>query len=150
MPNTPALVLSGATALCRGKYVSEEQLLKARKLFSAIGKAVILDESKFDVITALSGSGPAYVFYFCELMQKAAQTLGLDEEIAKKLAVQTIYGSGKMLDETQMPAAQLKEKVKSPNGTTEAALKYFEANNLADIVLQAMAEAMKRSQELSR
>ena len=150
MPNTPALVLSGATALCKGKYVTDEQLVKAKKFFGAIGKAEILDESKFDVITALSGSGPAYVFYLCELMQKAAQNMGLDEETAKTFAVQTVYGSGKMLAESGMPAQKLKEIVKSPNGTTEAALKYFEANKFAEIVEQAMREAEKRSKELSK
>ena len=150
MPNTPALVLAGATAICKGKYVSDEQLSRAKKLFEAIGKAEILSENKFDIITALSGSGPAYVFYLCELMQKAAQNMGLNEETAKQFAVQTIYGSGKMLAETQTPAQKLKEIVKSPNGTTEAALHCFEKNKLADIVEKAMKEAEKRSKELSK
>lgn len=150
MPNTPALALSGATALCKGRSVSDEQLQKAKKLFGAIGKVAILDESKFDIITALSGSGPAYVFYFCELMQKAAENLGLDKETAEAFAVQTVYGSGKMLAETNIPARDLKEKVKSPNGTTEAALKYFESQKLSDIVQKAMEEAMQRSKELSK
>jgi len=150
MPNTPALVLAGATALCKGKYVSDEQLSRAKKLFSGIGKVEILDENKFDIITALSGSGPAYVFYFCELMQKAAQDMGLSQELAKSFAVQTVYGAGKMLAETGANAAELKEKVKSPNGTTEAALKYFEAQNLYNTVKTAMKEAEKRSKELSR
>ena len=150
MPNTPALVLSGATALCKGRLVSDEQLQKAKKLFGAIGKVAILDEDKFDIRTALSGSGPAYVFYLCELMQKAAEKMGLNKEIAETFALQTVYGSGKMLVETKIPAAELKEKVKSPNGTTEAALKYFESQNLSDIVHKAMIEAMQRSKELSK
>ncbi|MDR3256170.1 MAG: pyrroline-5-carboxylate reductase [Endomicrobium sp.] len=150
MPNTPALVLSGATALCKGKFVSDEQLQRAKYLFSAIGKTEILDEKKFDIITALSGSGPAYIFYFCELMQSAAEKLGLDKDIAKKFTVQTIYGSGKMLDITKESAKVLKEKVKSPNGTTEVALKYFESQNLADTVYKAMEQAMERSKELSK
>jgi pyrroline-5-carboxylate reductase len=150
MPNTPALVLCGASALCKGGFVSDEQLQKAQKLFRAIGKAVILDESKFDIITALSGSGPAYVFYLCELMQKAAVRMGLDEESARIFAVQTVYGSGAMLEETKIPAGVLKEKVKSPNGTTEAALKCFEARNLSDIVFEAMEKAAQRSRELSK
>jgi pyrroline-5-carboxylate reductase len=150
MPNTPALVLAGATALCKGKFVSQEQLLRARQLFLGIGRVEILDESKFNIITALSGSGPAYVFYFCELMQKAAQDMGLSQELAKVFAVQTVYGAGKMLAETNASAIELKEKVKSPNGTTEAALKYFETQNLYDIVKTAMKEAEKRSKELSK
>ncbi|MDR1941705.1 MAG: pyrroline-5-carboxylate reductase [Endomicrobium sp.] len=150
MPNTPALVLAGATALCKGRYVSDEQLMKAKKLFAAIGKVTTLDESKFDIITALSGSGPAYVFYLCELMQKAAQNMGLDAEIAKEFAAQTVYGSGKMLSETGVEAWELKERVKSPNGTTEAALKYFESKNLFDTVQSAMGEAAIRSRQLSK
>ncbi len=150
MPNTPALVLAGTTALCKGRFVREDQLNKAKKLFGAIGKAEILEESKFDIVTALSGSGPAYVFYLCEIMQKAAENMGLDKKTAELFAVQTVYGSGKMLEVTKTPASVLKETVKSPNGTTEAALKYFESQNLADIVQKAMEEAAQRSKELSK
>jgi pyrroline-5-carboxylate reductase len=150
MPNTPALVRLGATALCRGRFVTDEQLQKVKSLFSSIGKAEILDEKDFDIITALSGSGPAYIFYFCELMQKAARKLGLNKEVAKRFAVQTVYGSGKMLDATKVSAKTLKEKVKSPNGTTEAALKYFESQNLSNIVYESMKQAMERSKEISK
>ncbi|MCL2484844.1 MAG: pyrroline-5-carboxylate reductase [Endomicrobia bacterium] len=150
MPNTPALVLEGSTALCKGRFVSEDRLRRVKSLFSAIGKTVIVPEEKFDVITALSGSGPAYVFYLCELMQKAAEEMGLEKEVAEAFAVQTVYGSGKMLETTKTPAKALKEIVKSPNGTTEAALKYFESQNLSSIVLKAMQEAAKRSKELSK
>jgi pyrroline-5-carboxylate reductase len=90
-------------------------------LFVCIGKAEILDEEKFDIITALSGFGPAYIFYFCELLQEAAFKLGLSKEMAKSFAAQTVYGSGRMLES----AVALKEKVESPKGTTTAALKYF-------------------------
>jgi pyrroline-5-carboxylate reductase len=150
MPNTPALVWSGATALCKGKFVSDEQLQKAKSLFSSIGKAEILEEKCFDIITALSGSGPAYIFYFCELMQKAAEKLGLSKDIAETFAVQTVYGSGKMLDITKESASVLKDRVKSPNGTTEVALKYFESQNLSDIVCKAMEKAMEKSAQLSK
>ncbi|MDR1417564.1 MAG: pyrroline-5-carboxylate reductase [Endomicrobium sp.] len=150
MPNMPALVRCGITALCKGRFVTNEQLQKAKSLFAAIGKAEIIDEDNFDIITALSGSGPAYIFYFCELLQDAAYRLGLSQEIAKSFAVQTVYGSGKMLDATNEPAGILKEKVKSPKGTTEAALKYFESQNLSNIVYNAMFQAMERSKELSK
>jgi pyrroline-5-carboxylate reductase len=150
MPNTPVLVHSGATALCKGRFVSDDQLYKAKSLFGSIGKAEILEEKNFDIITALSGSGPAYIFYFCELMQKAAERLGLDKNIAKTFAVQTIYGAGKMLNITNEGAEMLKEKVKSPNGTTEVALKYFESQKLQDIVFEAMNQAMERSKALSK
>lgn len=136
MSNTPSLVLSGATALCKRRFVSDEQLQKVECLFSAIGKAEILDEEEFDIITALSGFGHAYIFYFCELMQKSAEKLGLDKDVAKRFAVQTVYGAGKMLDVTKEFAATLKEKVKSPNGTTEAALDYFESKNLSNMCIE--------------
>jgi pyrroline-5-carboxylate reductase len=150
MPNMPALVRCGVTALCKGRFVSDDQLKKAKSLFASIGKAEILDEGKFDIITALSGSGPAYIFYFCELLQNAAYRLGLSQEVAKSFAVETVYGSGKMLNVTNESAAALKEKVKSPKGTTEAALKYFESQNLSNIVYNAMFQAMGRSKELSK
>ncbi|MDR3306294.1 MAG: pyrroline-5-carboxylate reductase [Endomicrobium sp.] len=150
MPNTPALVRSGVTALCKGRFVLDDQLQRAKSLFASIGKAEILAEKNFDVITALSGSGPAYIFYFCDLMQKAAEKLGLDKSISKTFAVQTVHGAGKMLDITNESAEALKEKVKSPNGTTEAALKYFESQKLQDIVYEAMNQAMERSKALSK
>jgi pyrroline-5-carboxylate reductase len=150
MPNTPALVRSGATALCKGRFVSGDQLQKAKSLFASIGKAEILEEKNFDIITSLSGSGPAYIFYFCELMQEAAEKLGLDKNIAEIFAVQTVYGAGKMLNITNESAQVLKEKVKSPNGTTEAALKYFESQKLQDIVYEAMNQAMEKSKALSK
>ncbi|MDR1511625.1 MAG: pyrroline-5-carboxylate reductase [Endomicrobium sp.] len=150
MPNTSALVLSSATALCKGRFVSDAQLEETKYLFSAIGKVKVLDEVKFDAVTALSGSGTGYIFYFCELMQKTAEKLGLDEETAREFAVQTVYGSGRMLYITNESPEILKEKVKSPNGTTEAALKYFESKNFSDIVYGAMERAMKRSKELSK
>jgi pyrroline-5-carboxylate reductase len=146
MPNTPALVHSGATALCKGRFVSDNQLARAKSLFVSIGKTEILDEKNFDIITALPGSGPAYIFYFCELMQKAAEKLGLDKNISKTFAVQTVYVTGKMLNITNESAETLKEKVKSPNGTTEAALKYFESQKLQDIIY----EAMETSKALSK
>jgi pyrroline-5-carboxylate reductase len=150
MPNTSALVLSSATALCKGRFVSDVQLQDAKHLFSAVGKVRVLDEEKFDAITALSGSGTGYIFYFCELMQKAAEKLGLDEEIAREFVVQTVYGAGKMLYITEESPGKLKERVKSPNGTTEAALEYFESKNFSDIVYEAMKQAMERSIELSK
>ncbi|MDR2709319.1 MAG: pyrroline-5-carboxylate reductase [Elusimicrobiota bacterium] len=150
MPNTPAMVGSGATALCAGKYANSAQLQKAQFLFSAVGKVVIEDESNFDAITALSGSGPAYVFYLCELMAQAGQELGLKKEIAEAFAAQTVYGAGKMLVKSGASATELKQRVKSPKGTTEAALNYFEECKFKDIVLEAVRLAKIRSQQLRK
>jgi pyrroline-5-carboxylate reductase len=150
MPNTPSLVLEGMTSLCEGNFVSNEQLQIAKDLFSAIGKVEVLEEKYFDVITALSGSGPAYVFYLCELMQNAAEKLGLDKNTAQKLSIQTFLGSGKMLSESGETAKILKEKVTSPNGVTAMALDYFNSVNFSDIVLKAMEKAANRAKELNK
>ncbi|OEG69837.1 hypothetical protein ATZ36_07330 [Candidatus Endomicrobiellum trichonymphae] len=86
-------MLLDATALCKGRFVSDEQFQKSERLFSAIGKAEILDEEKFDIITVLSGSCPAYIFYFCELTQKSSEKLRIDKNVAGRFAVHTVYGS---------------------------------------------------------
>lgn len=149
MPNTASLLLCGVSAICGGRYASKESVEKVKNLFSCIGKAEIMDENHFDAITALSGSGVAYIFYFCELMQKAGEKLGLKEEIAKRFALQTVYGAGKMLVESGLDAELLRKNVTSPNGTTEAAIKSFQDSKLEDIVFQAMQKARDRSIELS-
>ncbi|MDR2772289.1 MAG: pyrroline-5-carboxylate reductase [Elusimicrobiota bacterium] len=150
MPNTPALLLAGAAVLCAGKYVSPADMEKTKNLFLSVGTVKIADESKFDAVTALSGSGPAYVFYLCRLMAKAGQKLGLDKDTAQVLAIQTVYGAGIMLAKSGISPDELTQKVKSPNGTTEAALKSFESQNLENIVYEAMKAASTRSEELSQ
>jgi pyrroline-5-carboxylate reductase len=149
MPNTPALALCAMAVLCKGRYASLEELETAKILFNAVGETEILDEKYFDAVTALSGSGPAYVFYLCELMQKGALQLGLSAEISKKLAIQTVYGAAKMLSVSDCAPEILKEKVKSPKGTTEAALNVFENADLESLVVNAMKKAAHRSKELS-
>ncbi|MDR1195694.1 MAG: pyrroline-5-carboxylate reductase [Endomicrobium sp.] len=150
MPNTPALTGAGATALCGGRFASDNDLQTAREIFSAAGIFQIMAEENFDAVTALSGSGPAYVFYLCELMQQAGEKLGLDAQTAKDFAVQTVYGAGKMLSKTGLDAQTLRQNVTSPNGTTQAALEYFKSHNLSDIVFEAMRQAARRSKELSK
>jgi pyrroline-5-carboxylate reductase len=150
MPNTPALAGLGATALCAGRHASEKDLRTARDIFSSIGVLRVMPEDKFDAVTALSGSGPAYVFYLCELMQQAGEKLGLDRDTAKEFAVQTVFGAGEMLAKTGVDAAVLRQNVTSPNGTTQAALEYFKSQNLPEIVLKAMEQALRRSEELSK
>lgn len=150
MPNTPALVGLGATALCSGKHARDEDIQTAKDIFSSIGILHVMTEEKFDAVTALSGSGPAYVFYLCELMQQAGEKLGLDKDIAKDFAVRTVYGAGEMLAKTGMDAADLRQNVTSPNGTTQAALEYFKTQNLSETVFKAMEQAARRSKELSK
>ncbi|MCL1972912.1 MAG: pyrroline-5-carboxylate reductase [Endomicrobia bacterium] len=150
MPNTPIAVGLGATALCSGKFADTEDLQSAKFIFGAMGISRLMSEDKIDAVTALSGSGPAYVFYLCELMQNAGEELGLDKMNARDFAVQTVFGAGKMLAEAGADAAVLRQNVTSPNGTTQAALKYFKSQNLSDIVLKAMEQAAQRSKELSK
>ena len=149
MPNTPALVGAGAAALCPGRYATEKDLAMAERILGAAGITVRVEEEDLDAVTALSGSGPAYVFYLAEAMIAAGQELGLSEEVARRLAVQTIFGAGKLLEESSELPEELRRKVTSPGGTTEAALRVKMERGFAKIVAEAMRAAARRSRELS-
>ena len=149
MPNTPAQVGKGVSAISGGKYAKADDLTMATNLLSASGLVVQVAEAQQDAVTALSGSGPAYLFYFVEEMIKSGVALGLSQEIATKLAIGTITGSAAMLQESGLDAATLRKNVTSPNGTTAAAINEFEKANLAQIVNDAMSAAKKRAQELA-
>jgi pyrroline-5-carboxylate reductase len=150
MPNTPALMGAGATVLCAGKYADDVLMQKAKLLFAAVGKVFIEDEKNFDAVTALSGSGPAYVFYLCSLMSLAGAELGLSKELASALAIQTVYGAGKMLSDSDKTSDELIRLVKSPKGTTEAALNYLEESDIKNIIIKAIDLAKIRSQQLKK
>ncbi|MDI6641591.1 MAG: pyrroline-5-carboxylate reductase [Elusimicrobiota bacterium] len=150
MPNTCAHVRESLTAICRGKYAKKHHEEIVVRLFSSIGKTIVLQEKYFDTITAVSGSGPAYVFYLTEAIILAAKKLGLDYEAAKKIAVQTVYGAGKLMMETGEYPEILRHKVTSPGGTTEQAIKYFQLKKFAQIVKEAIVRARKRSKELTK
>jgi pyrroline-5-carboxylate reductase len=149
MPNTPAQVGKGVSAISGGKYAEADDLATAINLLSASGLVVQVAEAQQDAVTALSGSGPAYLFYFVEEMIKSGVALGLSQEIATKLAIGTITGSAAMLQESGLDAATLRKNVTSPNGTTAAAINEFEKANLAQIINDAMSAAKKRAQELA-
>jgi len=149
MPNTPSLVSAGVAALARGLYATEEDLVIAETILNAVGITVRVEERLMDAVTALSGSGPAYVFYVTEAMIKAGTTAGLDEELAKKLAIQTIHGAAKLLVESGESPESLRCKVTSPGGTTEAAIKVMTKRKLMEIFTEAIGAAEKRSRELS-
>ena len=149
MPNTPAQVGKGVSAISGGKYAKADDLTMATNLLSASGLVVQVAEAQQDAVTALSGSGPAYLFYFVEEMIKSGVALGLSQEIATKLAIGTITGSAAMLQESGLDAATLRKNVTSPNGTTAAAINEFEKANLAQIINNAMSAAKKRAQELA-
>lgn len=150
MPNTPALVGSGAAAIAPGTRADRTHLDKAAAVLGAVGVVVEVPESHIDAVTAVSGSGPAYVFLLAEAMQAAARREGLDAAVAETLVNATIRGAGRMLSETGTDAATLRERVTSPNGTTAAALAVLEGADFRELVAEAIAAAADRSRELGR
>ena len=150
MPNTPALVQSGATALFANAQVSAEQRDLAESILRAVGLTIWLDdEALIDAVTALSGSGPAYFFLMLEALQSAGEDLGLPRETARLLALQTAFGAARMALESEDDAATLRTRVTSPGGTTEAALKVLEDGGLRDLMKKALDAAAKRSGQLA-
>ena len=150
MPNTPALLGAGAIALAAGKCATRAHIALSKILFSVSGAVVELPEAQINAVTALSGSGPAYVFYLAEAMTKAGVALGLPDDIAALLARQTVFGAGKMLGELSTPTAELRRNVTSPGGTTAAAIEVLEKNKFADTLCRAIGRAEKRARELAR
>ncbi len=149
MPNTPALVGAGAAALCKGRYATDADLATAESILGAVGITVRVEENLMDAVTALSGSGPAYVFAVTEAMIAAGVAQGLPVEVARRLAIQTVAGAGKLMIETGEDPGRLREKVTSPGGTTEAALKVFGDRKLSETFAEAIAAAAKRGRELA-
>ena len=149
MPNTPALIGAGASAYSIGNGVDEHQIRFIKDLLDAAGKSVEVTEPLQDAVTATSGSGPAYFFAFVEAMIEGAKELGLTEEVATELTVQTFIGAAKLLESSGKSAKVLRENVTSPNGTTYAALQSFAASDLNEMVAKAMKAARDRSIELS-
>jgi pyrroline-5-carboxylate reductase len=151
MPNTPALVQSGATALFATESVSAEQKDLAESILRAVGLALwVHDEELMDAVTALSGSGPAYFFLVIEALQTAGQELGLNEKTAKLLALQTAFGAAKMALESSDEAAVLRQRVTSPGGTTEKALAVLENGQLRALFKDALTAARDRARELAQ
>ena len=150
MPNTPALVLAGASGLYANEWVSPAQRDLALSLLEAVGKACWLDsEDQIDAVTALSGSGPAYFFLLMEAMQDAGVALGLPAAVARDLCLQTAFGAAKLALASDVDVAELRRRVTSPKGTTEAAIRQFESEDLRAIVTRALNKAAQRSKELS-
>ena len=150
MPNTPAMLQAGATGLFASDRVSEEQRSLAESIMRAAGITIWVEhEGLIDAVTAVSGSGPAYFFLFMEQMIRCAQSLGLGEEEATLLTLQTALGAARMALESDDSPATLRAKVTSPGGTTEQAIRVFEQEGLERIVKQAMTAARDRSIELS-
>lgn len=149
MPNTPALIQSGATALFATAAVSAGQRDLAESIMRSAGLTVwVDDENHMDIVTALSGSGPAYYFLFIEALENAAVELGLDADTARLLSLQTAFGAARMALESSEDPAELRRRVTSPGGTTEQALKVMEQAGLREILRQALEAAKDRACEL--
>jgi pyrroline-5-carboxylate reductase len=149
MPNTPALIGAGITGLCADDSVDLEGREMAERILSAVGRTLwIQDESMMDAVTAISGSGPAYVFYFIEALETAATELGFDEASARMLAIETFVGAAKLAENSTDPVSVLRERVTSKGGTTEAALKSFTADGIAAAILRGTQAANARGREL--
>lgn len=148
MPNTPAMVGEGITALAIGPNVEEEATDCAGEIFRSVGRVVTIQESLMDAVTGLSGSGPAYVFLMIEAMTDGGVKMGLPRDTASLLAAQTVLGAARMVLETGQHPARLKDQVASPGGTTIAGLHRLEQGGVRAILIDAIETATKRSQEL--
>ncbi|WP_216937493.1 MULTISPECIES: pyrroline-5-carboxylate reductase [unclassified Acinetobacter] len=151
MPNTPALVQTGAHGLYAHKYVENSDRELASQVLASTGLTIWVDsEAQIDAVTAVSGSGPAYFFYLMESMIRAGKNLGLDEKVATALTLQTALGAAQMAITSSNTPAELRKNVTSPNGTTQAALEVFDRAQISQNIQAALAAAQKRSQELAQ
>jgi pyrroline-5-carboxylate reductase len=148
MPNTPATVGMGMTAISAGSRVQSADLDLASQLFQAVGEVVIVAESLMDAVTGLSGSGPAYVAIAIEALADGGVAAGLPRQIADKLALQTVLGTAQLLNESKLHPAQLKDRVTSPGGTTITGITKLEQAGFRSALIEAVVAAAKRSQEL--
>lgn len=150
MPNTPMLVGEGMVAIAAGRYATKDDLARVRQLFEAAADVIELDETHIDTVTAVSGSGPAYFFLLVEQMTQAGIELGLSADDASTLARKTAAGAAKMLMTSSDSPSELRRKVTSPGGTTEAAVKHMTGNNWTQITIDAIKAAQKRGRELGQ
>jgi pyrroline-5-carboxylate reductase len=148
MPNTSAAVGKSATGIAVNDSVTTEQMEEIKRLFETIGLAVFVDEDQIDAVTGVSGSGPAYIYYLVEAMEKGALEVGLDQYTAKELIVQTLLGAAEMLKISPKPAQQLRKEVTSPGGTTEAGIKVLEENKVNEAMIGCIKAAADKSQKM--
>ncbi|TAF68360.1 MAG: pyrroline-5-carboxylate reductase, partial [Oscillatoriales cyanobacterium] len=150
MPNTPATVGAGMSAIAPGKLVQPADLELVKRIFEAVGEVVEVPESMLDAVTGLSGSGPGYVAIFIEALTDGGVCAGLPRAIASQLAIQTVFGTAKLLQETGMHPAELKDRVTSPGGTTIAGIAKLESSGFRSAAIEAVKAACLRSQELGK
>lgn len=150
MPNTPATVGAGITAMCLGAYTNNKHQQTAQEIFSAVGEVVEVSEALMDAVTGLSGSGPAYVALMVEALADGGVAAGLPRAIANQLALQTVLGTARLLEESKMHPAELKDRVTSPGGTTIAGIAQLEKAGFRSALIEAVKAAAQRSQELGK
>ena len=150
MPNTPALIGMGASGIAAGCKATDDDMVTAEAVLGCVGLTVRVKESELDAVTALSGSGPAYVFYLLESMLAAAGNMGLESETARILALQTVEGAARLMKDSGEGAAELRAKVTSKGGTTAAAMESMESAGIKGSIIQALIAARDRSVELSK
>jgi pyrroline-5-carboxylate reductase len=150
MPNTPALIQEGLTGISKGSRVTQEQLELSVTLFEAVGKTMVIPESQIDALSTISGSGPAYVFYFIEEFIKTAVSHGFSSEEAYLLVSQTFLGASELLVQSQGDPAELRRQVTSPNGTTMKAIAVLQEGNLNDLFFKATSAALARAKEIAQ
>ena len=149
MPNMPALIGKGVSAISGGRFAEQKHIKIALDILSSVGRAIQVDEDKMDIITAVSGSGPAYFFFLIEILIDITVKHSLDKKTAEEFAVGTAFGAASLAYKTKETPALLRKKVTSKGGTTEAAFRVFENEGLAKIFKKAIKAAIKRSEELS-
>ena len=149
MPNTPAMLAAGITALCAGRFVSTEQMAVAQKIFQTVGRTVIVDEKHMDAVTGLSGSGPAFIYIIIEALAEAGVNVGLPRDVATLLAAQTTLGSARMVLETGYHPALLKDAVTTPAGCTVDGILELEEGGLRVTLIKAVKRATQRAKELA-
>ncbi len=149
MPNTPAMLAAGVTALCAGRFVSEGQIAIAQRIFQTVGRTVIVDEKHMDAVTGLSGSGPAFLYIIIEALAEAGVNVGLPRDVATLLAAQTTYGSARMVLETGYHPALLKDAVTTPAGCTVDGILELEEGGLRVTLIKAVKRATQRAKELA-
>jgi pyrroline-5-carboxylate reductase len=149
MPNTPAALGAGATALCRGRFVSAKQMELAQRIFETVGRYVVVDEKHMDAVTGLSGSGPAYIYIIIEALAEAGVKVGLPRDIATQLAAQTAFGAAKMVLDTGYHPALLKDAVTTPAGCTIDGILELEEGGLRVTLIKAVMRATERAKQLA-
>lgn len=150
MPNTPALVGRGVSAVATSSYVTQEEFDELVELLKGIGEVVVVDEESMNAVTALSGSGPAYVFLFIEALKQAGVNVGLPAKVSEKLALETIIGACELVKHTGLSTSELVDMVASPAGTTIAGIKALEKNSFRYAVIEAVEKAYRRARKLEK